>query len=204
MLVKRLEAERDNVIGLVPVYTDTGNATKVLLKSGEAWIDNRTIKTARSVLARSYAIDLKAQRLRIENMLNRKGPLPFYINQRVFMQLKLREAITENDMVYGFIDIDYVKSLESIDKGARCEAILINGKRLQVFSGYNTALKAKQTGEKLLELIKMEEEDSSEENEVVKSVVTFIASLKEISRRLERIEDKIAEGGISWDVSKEN
>lgn len=202
MLAKRLEAERDNVIGLVPVYTDTGNATKVLLKSGEVWIDNRTIRTARSVLARSYAIDLKAQRLRIEEMLNRKGPLPFFINQRVFMQLKLRQAVSENDMVYGFIDINYIKSLESIDNGARCEAILTNGERLKVFSGYNTALKAKEIAEKLLELIKVEQRDSSEENEVVKSVISFINSLKEINRRLERIEGKIAENGISWDVSR--
>ncbi len=203
MLVKRLEAERDNVIGLVPVYTDTGNATEVWLNTGEVFIDSRGIKAVRANLARSYAIDLKAQRLQVGTLLNRKGPLPFYIGKRVFIPLKLRQAVTDNDMVYGFLDISYVKSLEPLEKGTRCEAVMPEGKRIRVLSHYNTALAAKQTGERLADLLDLKRSNSGED-EVVKSVAAFIGNINEISRRLERIEDKITESGINREVKEED
>src|SRR5690606_18604810 len=123
-----------------------------------------------------------------------KGPLPFHIGKRVFMPLKLRRAVTDNDMVYGFLDISYVKSLEPVEKGTKCEAVMLEGKRITVLSHYNTALAAKQAGERLADLLDSKKGNSGE-NEVVKSVAAFIGNINEISRRLERIEDKIAESG---------
>lgn len=193
MVLKRLEAERDNVVGLVPVYTDTGNATQVWLNTGEVFIDKRGIKSVRRNFARTYAIDLAAQRFIIEKFLQRKGPLPFYIGKRVFMQLKMRQPVTENDMVYGFWDVGYVKTIEPLEKGSRCEAVMPDGKRVKILSHYSTALAAREMGERLAVGLLEVSRESSEEDNVIRSVLAFIGSLKEISYRLERMEGRIAE-----------
>lgn len=116
------------------------------------------------------------------------------------MPLKLREPVAEGDTVYGFIDVTYLKSIEPLDGGVRCEAFLTTGQHLPVYSSYSSALKCKETGEKLLLFINESNKGEGEEKEIVKTVVAFIGSLKDISRRLERIEGKIAESGVKWEV----
>jgi len=58
---KKVELVREDIIGLRPIYNVTGNATEILLRSGELEV-RQGINSVLAALARSYAIDLKAQR----------------------------------------------------------------------------------------------------------------------------------------------
>lgn len=196
---KELEAKRDEVIGLIPVYTDRGNTSKVLLKTGEIIDEIRTLKAVKDNLARTYAIDLKAQRQYIGKILNRQGALPFYIGQRVFINLKIRKSIARADTVYGYIDINYIQAIEPKDAELRCQLLLTTGQTYDLVSRYATAIKSKESGERLLAYLSEASQHNKADEEIYSSVISLIGNLKEISQSLERIESKIAENGIEWD-----
>lgn len=190
----QLEAKRDEVIGIIPIYTDRGNNTLILLRSGEIIDENRTIKAVRANLARTYAIDTKAQGKFIRRVLNREGPIPFYIGQRIFIHLKMRKPLTKGDAVYGFIDMNYIKLIEPLKADLRCRLLLTTGQTYKIYSSYSTAIKSKECGQRLLDHLAAEggRIDGPDE-EVIASLISLINCFNEINNRLRSIESKIAE-----------
>ncbi len=103
-----LERIKEEIIALQPVYTDTGNATRIILHEGES-LDSRGMRSIIMALARIYAVDLAAQRDSLELRLNRHGVMPFYLSKkRVFVPLKMRKALSPKDMVYGYVDVKFM------------------------------------------------------------------------------------------------
>lgn len=146
MRLVKVEQFRDEVMGLQPVYTEIGNVTDLLLKSGEVVRDRRVLHTVVKVLAAAYAVDLKAQRRILLEKLSRKGMLPFYLGAgRVFIPLKMRQALTVRDAVYGYVDLAYMGELQA-GKGKECLISLSNGLQLQVLSNQSTVHEAQHAG----------------------------------------------------------
>lgn len=189
----QLEAKRDEVIGIIPIYTDRGDNTLVLLQTGGVIEENRTIKTVKANLARTYAIDFSAQRQLIREALHRQGPLPFYIGARIFIHLKMRKPLAKKDSVYGYIDMNYIKIIEPLTSELSCQVSLTTGHTYRIYSTYSTAIKSKECGERLLDYLALENQNNDKPEEAFTSVISLVNSLKEINARLKNIESKIAE-----------
>jgi hypothetical protein len=177
----RVEDYREEVIGLRPVYTETGNATELFLASGKVLLDKRGQKSVIKALARAYAIDLTAQRQALQIRLGCKGMLPFHLDEkRVFVPLKLRRARVENDQVNGYMDVRYIK-IEG-NKGGGCRVLLSTGQVLEVLSSIDTANRSKHLGERLLE--EMQPVLDLEEEQAVAAARFLVRTLKDIAARL--------------------
>ena len=199
----RVEQVRDTVIGLRPVYTERGNATELWLASGELLVDRRGVKSTLMALARSYAVDLKAQRRQLEQLIQRNGVFPFYLGRRVFVPIKMRQAITENDSVYGYLDSEYIMDIKG-GKGRGCRLLLTTGDSIEAFSSRATALKSWYLGLNLQKELGTDDDNNQDEQIIMQSVLTLCRSLKEMAQRLERIEEHIAEAGITYHSDKDN
>lgn len=193
----RVEQVRDAVIGLRPVYTDQGNATELWLASGEILVDRRGVKSVVTALARSYALDLKAQRQQLGQLLERSMILPFYLGRRVFVPLKMRKALMDNDMVYGYFDADYIKDIQG-GRFRECRVLLKTCDEFKALSSQATAQKSLHLGLRLLEALKGDTDDTRDEQQVMESVGALYRSLKEILKRLQSIEAHIAEAESSY------
>ena len=198
----RVEQVRDTVIGLRPVYTERGNATELWLASGELLVDRRGVKSTLMALARSYAVDLKAQRRQLEQLIQRSGVFPFYLGRRVFVPIKMRQAITENDSVYGYLDSEYIMDIKG-GKGRGCRLLLTTGDSIEAFSSRATALKSWYLGLNLHKELGTADDNNQDEQIIMQSVLTLCRSLKEMAQRLERIEEHIAEAGSMYHSEKD-
>jgi len=198
----RVEQVRDTVIGLRPVYTERGNATELWLASGELLVDRRGVKSTLMALARSYAVDLKAQRRQLEQLIQRSGVFPFYLGRRVFVPIKMRQAITENDSVYGYLDSEYIMDIKG-GKGRGCRLLLTTGDSIEAFSSRATALKSWYLGLNLQKELGTDDDNNQDEQIIMQSVLTLCRSLKEMAQRLERIEEHIAEAGSMYHSEKD-
>jgi len=197
----KIEKIRDDIIALRPVYTDTGNATEIWLASGEILLDDRGLKSVLGALARTYAIDLQAQRLGQEQNLHRSGVLPFHLGaRRVFIPLKMRRAITENDMVYGYIDLHYLDEIHQGD-ARDCRVHLTTGQDMELLSSAATAFKSRHMGMMLLESLDSCTANEEEEREIINVVLSLIRCFKEIGSSLQRIEEQIAEANMEYRVN---
>lgn len=176
-----MEQFRDEVIVLRPVYTDRGNATEMWLKSGEVLQDMRGMKAVLSALAGIYAVDLKAQHKQLREFLNHGGSLPVYLGRRVFIPLKMRRAITENDAVYGYVDLDCIKGLDGSKKERSCWVGLKNGQDIKLCSTLATAVSSRHLGEKVAEWLKSEQADKEEEIKVMEPLLKLVQSLQLIA-----------------------
>ena len=184
----KVEDYREQVIGLRPVYTDIGNSTEVFLVSGEVLLDKRGLKSVIKSLVKAYAIDLKSQRQDLELRLKRKGPLPFYLNQeRIFIPLKMRRAVTDNDRVNGYIDVRHLK-IEGRKDGS-CTALISTGQVIEVFNNIDSAIKSKEIGKFLLE--EMQIAVDIDEKQAVAATLFLINTLKAIVDRLDCIEEHL-------------
>ncbi|NLX02293.1 MAG: hypothetical protein GXY40_07160 [Syntrophomonadaceae bacterium] len=199
----RVEQVRDTVIGLRPVYTERGNATELWLASGETLMDRRGVKSTLMALARSYAVDLKAQRRQLEQLIQRNGVFPFYLGSRVFVPIKMRQAITENDSVYGYLDSEYIMDIKG-GKGRGCRLLLTTGDTIEAFSSRATALKSWYLGLNLHKELGTADDNDQDEQIIMQSVLTLCRNLKEMAQRLERIEEHIAEAGTVYHSEKNN
>ena len=187
-----LEKIRDEIIGLRPVYTDTGNATIIYLRDGEV-MDSRGIRSVQTGLARMYAIDLAAQRKQLKLRLNRYGVMPFYLsNERIFVPLKMRKPIAPKDMVYGYIDVRYMGEVDKAG-GRTCMLPLKDGRRIEILSNRNRVLQVQHMGQRLLEGLQDENPGDPGEKIVVDASLLLHNTMKSIARRLERIEELIGE-----------
>lgn len=190
MKIGKVELLREDVIGLRPVYTVMGNCTELLLKSGEIVLDNRSMHSVMKGLAGSYAVDLKAQRKILQSQTPRKAMQPVYLGDgRVFVPLKMRQALTAKDAVYGYIDVAYMTEPQK-GSGRECLMELSNGLQLLVLSAPATIHNSLHAGLNVLDLFK----PSAGKNALAAMVMeTVQLILDEFSRRvkqLDRIENK--------------
>lgn len=187
----RVEDLRDSVIGLRPVYFEGGNSTEILVDSGEVFLDKRISSSVIRALARSYAIDLTAQREMLKERLSRKAVLPFYLNEkRVFVPLKMRTGLTPGDSIYGYLDVLYMD--EIIVAGNKiCEVKLLNDMVLTVLSSRNTIVQSEHVGREVLALLQDGQDDSSDETQIIESVRSVLRTLGNMARQIERIEEKL-------------
>lgn len=195
MKVVKAEQVRDELIGLRPVYNDIGNVTEVLLANGEMLLDRRVLRSVLKGLAQSFGLDLSAQRRNLQQKLGRKMVIPVYFNKRrVFVPLKMRRAVTENDQVYGYIDVScIVDQVEAGDKKS-CLVKLSNGMEIEVLSSRKTVLGSKELGTRLLGSLQEGKKQSHEEEQVMESARVWAQSMLEvrkISIQLDRIESSI-------------
>jgi hypothetical protein len=202
MKTGKVEQWRDDVIGLRPVYTDLGNATEVLLKDGEVVLDERGLKSVLTALGRAYAVDFKAQRMQVKELLQKQGTLPFYLgSERVFVPLKMRRAVTDNDQVYGYVDVRFMEEPYTGDN-YQCLVRLKTGLELDILSSVITAAASRHTGLRLLEVLNVDSGRDSAEQQIVNSVLYFIRCLNAIHQRLQSIENRmnkqVAESGEDY------
>ena len=129
---------------LRPVYTDTGSSTELLYAGCAPVYNNRSVDSIRSLLAREYAVDLKAQSRKIARDFKRCSPLPFFLPEparqdggRVFVPFKMRRPKVPRDRVYGYIDLDQVDHLEPAANN--CIIYLANGSAVELFCSTATA-----------------------------------------------------------------
>lgn len=187
----KVEQYRDEAIGLKPVYSDLGNITEILLKNGDIVQDRRTVRSVVRALAASYAIDLIAQRKLLKERLRRKGLLPFYLgNKRVFIPLKMRQAVTENDAVYGYVDMAYMGDYhEGSDK--ECLIKLSNGMDIKVLSNHSTVLGAQHTGTVVLGILQADLDGDDPMEQVLAVARVLGNAITGIVRQLDRIEQNL-------------
>ncbi|MDD4055986.1 MAG: hypothetical protein PHG42_09400, partial [Bacteroides sp.] len=124
MVSSRVEQVKDDFIVLRPVYINGANATEVWLKNGEVLYDKRGIKGVLKAVGRTYMIDFSAQKKKVAELLQRTAIVPFYIDaQRVFVPVKMREALTANDAVYGYVDLARLQQVDTVAKN-KCRAVV--------------------------------------------------------------------------------
>lgn len=189
----QLEKMKDEIIGLRPVYTDTGNATIIYLRQGEVE-DSRGMRAVLTSLARIFAIDLTAQRSQLEFRLHRRGVMPFYLGEdRVFVPLKMRKAVTARDSVYGYVDVRCMGDVDVYGKRS-CVLRLQDGRQIEIMSHRSTVEQCRVMGRSLLEMLQGEKHTDPEEALMVGAAMHMHRMFRVIDRRLEHIEEMIAEG----------
>ena len=115
----KIEDYRDAIAALVPFYDEAGgNATRIFTTTGEVIEDRRTLRWIIRKLARIYAIDLEALRQNYGKhlYLSQGVPLPFS-KRLVFVPLKFRRVIGENDGAGGYVNICAVEKVEDYSDG---------------------------------------------------------------------------------------
>ena len=113
-----IETIKERVIGIVPFYEETGDATRVLVEEGDPHWERRSVLSVKKTLARCHLIDVKEQTRRLQEFFKRRKLLPFYLsNERVFIPVKVRKALIKNDSCYGYIDWRYVEDIVKQDTG---------------------------------------------------------------------------------------
>ena len=191
MKLIRVEDLRDSVIGLRPVYFEGGNSTEIFVDSAEVFLDKRIISSVMRALARSYAMDLTAQRKLLKERLSRKAVLPFYLDEkRVFVPLKMRTGLTPRDSIYGYLDVLYMDEITALEKKT-CEVKLVNNVVLTVLSSRNTIVQSEHLGREVLALLRDGQDDSSDETRIIESVRSVLRTLGDMARQIARIEEKL-------------
>lgn len=187
-----LEKIKDRIIALQPVYTLSGNATRIILPEGDD-LDPRGLRSVLAALARLYAVDLTAQRKNLALRLNRNGVLPFYLSDdRVFVPLKMRKAAAAKDTVYGYIDVRFMG--EAAVRGERgCTVPLPGGRQIEILSRRSTVLQCQHMGQRLLDMLQRESAGDTGEKILAEAGLYLHNTIKGLERRLEHIEDMITE-----------
>jgi hypothetical protein len=185
-----LEPYREEIIALCPVYSEEGNATRIILRSGEKLVP-QGIKSVHRALLRSYGIDIKSQREFLKRRLPRSGNLPFYLGPgRVFAPVKMRRTRADNDAVHGHVDISCWQDTESIDEGS-CMLSLKDGRSLGVFSPADTAQRAYYLGHKVAGLIEAKLPVDPATQLVMQAASQWFSTIIGIANALETIQEKM-------------
>lgn len=190
MAWSKVEQVREQVVGLRPVYSSIGNSTEVLMLEGQTISERRGLKSSVSALARSYAVDLTAQRNMVRTWLEKQTLVPFYLSaERVFIPLKMRQSRAGNDETYGYLDVRLVQDIKELAR-RRCQVILENGIELEVLSSKSTVLQSQHNGQRLLTMLGNIESPADDEDNAVESARWMVRTLKKISLQLDRIEGR--------------
>lgn len=181
----KVEKVEKNVIVIRPVYRENGNVTELWQSSGEIYYDKRGIDGVIKALARHNMLDLKSQREKLRHDLQRGSVLPFYLpDKRVFIPLKMREALTVKDKRNGYIDVQYIDVVTPFGDN-NCLLKLANGKEIVILSPKKTADANHHLGMQLWEKINKDtvNKDDFEEK--------FLIGMKVFARILLDINKKI-------------
>ncbi len=182
MFVK-IDTIRDEVIGLRPIYCEHGDITELYTVNGEVRLDRRSIRSVRKAFLRSYAIDPAAQAEMVKTWIGRAGAVPFYIdNRRMFVALKMRKAISSNDVTYGYLDINFIENV--ISESETLTVKLIDGTCLPLYCTYNTAVQTIYQGRQLL--ASLENNISNDEEIIIQAVQILVSRLKELEKLLSK------------------
>jgi hypothetical protein len=114
---------------LRPVYTPAGDATEIILDTGEIIQEGRGIRSVRRALARLYAIDLAAAREYYRKLLGQANaiPLPFSAHL-VLCPVKMRRPRCRGDFTLGYLVHRQVAGVEEYPKDCyRSRIILRSG-----------------------------------------------------------------------------
>lgn len=186
----RVEQVREQVGGLRPVYSNIGNSTEIITLEGQTISERRGLKSSIAALARSYAVDLAAQRSMVRTWLDKQTLVPFYVSaERVFIPLKMRQARAGNDETYGYLDIRLMQDIQELAR-RRCQVILDNGITIEVLSGKATVLQSQHNGQRLLGMLGNIDNPANDEDNAVESARWMVRTLKKISQQLDRMENK--------------
>lgn len=128
-----------------PVYANGANVTELMVNdSPSPYIDNRTVNTVKRALARCYAVDLAAQGELIRHEFHRHPPLPIYLPDnrqfnggRVFIPLKMRRPRVAHDNAYGYVDVNFIRSIKPGENRVLLE--LTDGRQLNLYCSPATA-----------------------------------------------------------------
>jgi hypothetical protein len=194
----QLEKIKDEIIGLRPVYTDTGNATLIYLREGES-LDPRGLPAVMTALVGLYAIDLTAQRRQLGKNLDRKTMLPFYLEaDRVFVPLKMRKPLAGKDSANGYLDVRYMGDVLEQERDGSVLP-LKDGRKIEIFSRRGTVESCRDMGRRLLDQLQAEHATDPGEKIVVDMSLYLHNTFKRMERRLEHIEEMIAEGDSRYE-----
>mgnify|MGYP000850953644 FL=1 len=189
----KVEQIRDQVIAIRPIYSDEGDVSEIIARSGEVLLDRRKIRSVLKGLLHSYGLDIKYQRRLIRERLQRKSVMPCFLSpERVLIPLKMRRAIVSGDCVYGYVDVSSIKDIPSGGK-RNCMLLLANGIILEIMSSKITVLQIQERGLKLSQLLDQAKE--SDENDYSRQMMEWGAllgkTMGEILQHMQRIEQRI-------------
>jgi hypothetical protein len=183
---QRIENVKGKVVLFRPVYTGEGNICEVFFLEEEQLkkaYDQRNLFTVRQALARSYNLDISAQGRELQQKLKRKFPLPFYLpDGRIFVPLKMRKPLIIRDSTYGYVDLDYIKSVRKNDKDVRL--YLTTGDRIDLYSTSASAYNSIELGRMIADYIDSKMED--EQEKILGALGILINKLYRIERILEK------------------
>lgn len=117
---------------LEPVYvTGGGDMTRVVLLSGEHWIDPRPVPAVLKGIARYFGVDLTAVREHYGEILGKRlyVPLPFSPTL-VLIPLKMRTPFVAKDGTTGYLAARAVVSIEGGTTTTACHLQIGSGHRL--------------------------------------------------------------------------
>ncbi len=126
----------DRIVAIVPIYTQTGDATMVVLNNGKELTISKTIDSCLKQIWRIYSFDWQAYRKEYRTLLNQRNLLPWPADfYRMFAPLKLRQPLISGDAAYGYVAIEAVEEVGQAEptQAARTYIHLKCGYRLDVY-----------------------------------------------------------------------
>jgi|GEM_PF-612757 len=94
-----------NINCLVPVYDEAGgNVTQVHMDDGRILTDTRKICTVLRNLAKIFAVDVEAARVKYSKLIDRKisVPIPLHLDL-VVVPIKMRKLVAREDGAWGYV-----------------------------------------------------------------------------------------------------
>lgn len=174
MMGFKIEKLRQPIAVMRPVYTQNGDACEVITDNGESHFDLRSIKSVKRALARSYALDLKANNVMVSEMLGQGGVLPFYLDKgKIYTPFKMRRPLASGDYCYGYVRQDQVDDI--IIQTSTPYISLKNGSVLELFSSLAAARHNLEAGRRLSLLLAP---PADEEQMVIEAIKTVLAWLR--------------------------
>jgi len=131
-MLGQLADYRGRLAALRPVYTPAGDATVIILDTGEIIREGRGIRSVRRALARIYSLDLAAAREYYRQLLGQANaiPLPFSAHL-VLCPVKMRRPRCRGDFTLGYVTYRQVAGVEDYQEGFyRSRIVLKSGLRL--------------------------------------------------------------------------
>lgn len=152
-----IEKIKEQVIGIVPCYEESGDVTRVLTDQGDSLLERRSLLRVKNALARCYLLDLREQNRQIRRLFQRRKILPFYLSpERVLIPVKVRRARIKNDCCYGYIDWRYIEAGADHDKEGTTIK-MSNGLELQSLNSPGNLIQNLHRGRQLYELLQHNE-----------------------------------------------
>lgn len=99
---------------LQPYYHQNGgNSTIISFGPADKVIDKRKLKTIINILAKTYAVDLKAAKDKYGHLVGRRSSTPIPLNSAIILiPVKMRVPITKDDGAWGYVVLDKIASCE--------------------------------------------------------------------------------------------